>query len=43
MLAGETRRAAGAAEIVRGARETVGAFTGGEPEDDLTLVLLKGL
>lgn len=37
------RGAAGAAEIVRGIRETVGAFSGGEPEDDLTLVLVKGL
>ncbi|HEY2923567.1 MAG TPA: SpoIIE family protein phosphatase [Candidatus Eisenbacteria bacterium] len=37
-----SRRGGTAAEIVRGIRETVGAFAGGEPDDDLTLVLLKG-
>jgi sigma-B regulation protein RsbU (phosphoserine phosphatase) len=37
-----SRKGGTAAEIVRGIRETVGAFAGGEPDDDLTLVLLKG-
>jgi len=37
-----SRREGSAAEIVRGIRETVGAFSGGEPEDDLTLVVVKG-
>lgn len=31
-----------AAEIVRGIRDTVSAFSGGEPEDDLTVVVVKG-
>jgi len=37
-----SRRAGPAAEIVRAIRETVSAFAGGEPDDDLTIVLLKG-
>ncbi len=38
-----SRRGGSAAEIVRAIRETVSAFAGGEPDDDLTLVLLKGV
>jgi serine phosphatase RsbU (regulator of sigma subunit) len=38
-----SRRGGAAAEIARAIRETAGAFAGGEPEDDLTLVLVKGL
>ncbi len=37
-----SRKAGTAAEIVRGIRETVSAFSGGEPDDDLTLVVVKG-
>ena len=37
-----SRRGGTAAEIARGIRETAGAFAGGEPDDDLTLVLVKG-
>ena len=37
-----SRRAGPAAEIVRAIRETVSAYAGGEPDDDLTIVLLKG-
>jgi phosphoserine phosphatase RsbU/P len=37
-----SRRSASASDIVRGIRETVGEFAGGEPDDDLTLVLVKG-
>jgi sigma-B regulation protein RsbU (phosphoserine phosphatase) len=37
-----SRGAKSASEIVRGIRETVQAFSGGEPQDDLTLVVLKG-
>jgi sigma-B regulation protein RsbU (phosphoserine phosphatase) len=37
-----SRKAGSAAEILRGIRETVHAFSGREPEDDLTLVVLKG-
>ena len=37
-----SRKGGSAAEIVRKIRETVGGFTGGEPDDDLTLVVLKG-
>ena len=37
------RRGGSAAEIARAVRETVGAFAGGEPDDDLTLVIVKGL
>ena len=36
------RRGGTAAELARAIRETAGAFAGGEPEDDLTLVLVKG-
>ena len=38
-----SRRGGFAAEIARAIRETVGAFSGGEPEDDLTLVIVKGM
>ncbi len=38
-----SRKDGTAAEIVRGIRETVGAFSGGEPEDDLTVVAVKGV
>jgi len=37
-----SRKGGSAAEIVRGIRETIGAFSGGEPDDDLTLVVVKG-
>jgi sigma-B regulation protein RsbU (phosphoserine phosphatase) len=37
------RKDGSAAEIVRGIRETVGAFAGGEPDDDLTVVVVKGV
>ncbi len=36
------RKGGTAAEIVRGIRETIGAFTGSEPDDDLTLVVVRG-
>jgi len=38
-----SRREGSAAEIVRGIRETVGAFSGGESDDDLTVVVIKGM
>ncbi|HZE19744.1 MAG TPA: GAF domain-containing SpoIIE family protein phosphatase, partial [Candidatus Angelobacter sp.] len=38
-----SRKEGSAAEIVRGVRETVGAYSGGEPSDDLTLVIVKGV
>ena len=37
------RRAGTASEIVRGIRETLGDFSGGEPDDDLTVVVVKGV
>ncbi len=37
-----SRRGGPAAEIARAIRETVSAFSGGEPDDDLTLVIVKG-
>ena len=37
-----SRRNGPAAEIARAIRETVGTFAGGEPDDDLTLVIVKG-
>ena len=37
-----SRRDGPAAEIARAIRETVSAFSGGEPQDDLTLVIVKG-
>ena len=37
-----SRKGGTASEIVRGIRETVGAYAGGELDDDLTLVLIKG-
>lgn len=36
------RRDGTAAEIVRGIRETVSAYSGGEPDDDLTVLVVKG-
>jgi sigma-B regulation protein RsbU (phosphoserine phosphatase) len=38
-----SRRGGPAAEIARAIRETVSAFAGGEPDDDLTLVIVKGM
>ena len=38
-----SRKEGSAAEIVRGIRETVGAFSGGESDDDLTVVVIKGM
>jgi sigma-B regulation protein RsbU (phosphoserine phosphatase) len=38
-----SRKDGTAAEIVRGIRETVGAFSGEELEDDLTVVVVKGV
>ena len=38
-----SRKEGSAVEIVRGIRETVGAFSGGESDDDLTVVVIKGM